>query len=325
MTDAEFKALLKQQLPILLQQDLEIRALVLQTVSDYFAGRQETASRFDRILDELQRDREAQDRKWEAQDRKWDEFQQAQARKWDEQANKWEEQNRKWDEFQQAQARKWDEQANKWEEQNRKWDEFQQAQARKWDEQANKWEEQNRKWDEFQQAQARKWEANQKRQDQIMEEIRAMNRKHDSTLGALGARWGLRAEASFRSALKGILEASFGVEVLNVVEYDDTGEVFGRPEQVELDLIIKNGDLMICEIKSSISKPDLYAFDRKAAFYEKRHQRQASRKMIISPMVHPQAQPIAPRLGIEIYSYAEDVPLDPQSGSEESSAGRSES
>jgi hypothetical protein len=96
------------------------------------------------------------------------------------------------------------------------------------------------------------------------------------------------------------LADSFGVEVVNVVEYDVVGEVFGRPDQIELDLLIKNGDLIICEIKSSVSKPDIYAFARKIDFYEKRHQRQATRKIVISPMVHPSAQPLGPRLGIEM-------------------------
>ena len=268
MTDAaDFKTQLKQQLPDLLRQDDEIRGLVLHTVEQYFANRQETESRFDQVLAELRRDREAQMIKWQEQDRKWYETLARMDRERDEQNRKWEEQDRKWDENN-----------HKWEEQN------------------HKWEEQNRKWDE-----------NARRQDETLAEIKAMNRKHESTIGALGARWGLYSEAAFRNALKGILEDSFGVEVVNVVEYDDAGEVFGRPEQIELDLIIRNGDLILCEIKSSVSKPDLYAFVRKVDFYEKRHQRQATRKIVISPMVHPSAQPIGPRLGIEMYSYADDV------------------
>ncbi|MEB3289546.1 MAG: DUF3782 domain-containing protein [Leptolyngbya sp.] len=257
MTDADFKAQLKQQLPDLLRQDDEIRGLVLHTVEQYFANRQETESRFDQVLAELRRDREAQMLKW------------------------------------QEQSRKWEENDRKWEEHHRKWDETLARMDRKW-------EDQNRKWEE-----------NGRRQDEILADIKAMNLKHESTIGALGARWGLYSEAAFRNGLKAILEGTFGVQVLNVVEYDDAGEVFGRPEQIELDLIIRNGDLILCEIKSSVSKPDLYAFLRKVEFYEKRHQRQATRKMVISPMVHPSAQPIGPRLGIEVYSYAEDVPATP--------------
>jgi len=73
MTDADFKAQLKQQLPDLLRQDDEIRGLVLHTVEQYFANRQETESRFDQVLAELRRDREAQMIKWQEQSRKWDE------------------------------------------------------------------------------------------------------------------------------------------------------------------------------------------------------------------------------------------------------------
>jgi hypothetical protein len=57
--------------------------------------------------------------------------------------------------------------------------------------------------------------------------------------------------------------------VLHVNEYDDEGIVFGRPGQVEIDIIVKNGFLLICELKSSMSKPDMYTFERKARFYEK--------------------------------------------------------
>ena len=52
----EIKALIKQELPNIIQ-DREIRGLILQTVVDYFAGKQETESRFDQVLEELRRDR----------------------------------------------------------------------------------------------------------------------------------------------------------------------------------------------------------------------------------------------------------------------------
>lgn len=64
-----------------------------------------------------------------------------------------------------------------------------------------------------------------------------MNRKHESTIGALGSRWGIASEVSFCNALQGILEQSFGVQVLNLNLFDQEGEVFGRPDQVEIDLI----------------------------------------------------------------------------------------
>jgi hypothetical protein len=56
-----------------------------------------------------------------------------------------------------------------------------------------------------------------------------------------------------------------------------------------------------------MSKSDLYAFERKVRFYEKRHNRKAHRALVISPMVDRRAQDVARKLGIEVYSYAEDV------------------
>ena len=197
------------------------------------------------------------------------------------------------------QSRKWDDQTHRWDEQNRKWDE----QNHQRDEQNRKWDEQNRKWDE----QNRKWDENQRVINQILEEIRALNRKHESSIGALGARWGMQSEESFRSALRGILEGSFGVQVININEWDDSGEVFGRPDQIEMDLIVLNGLLILCEIKSSMSKGDMVIFERKTRWYEKRHNRQADRRMVISPMVDRRALKSAHELGIEVYSYAEDV------------------
>ncbi len=278
MENKQLVELIRRELPGILQRNPELREWVLQLTREQYADKAETESRFDRLLDELRRDREENTRRWDEQNRRLEE-----------QNRRLEEQNRKWDE----QSRRWDEQSRRWEEQNRRWEE----QNRKWDEQNRKWEEQNRKWEE-----------NQATIRAMLDEIRALSRKHDTSIGALGARWGLYAEQSFRSALKGILEESFGVQVINVVEYDDAGEVFGRPEQIEIDIILYDDTLILCEIKSSISKADMYTFERKVALYEKRHGRKADRKIAISPMVDDRARAAAQTLGIEVYSYAEEVP-----------------
>ena len=109
------------------------------------------------------------------------------------------------------------------------------------------------------------------------------------------------------NALAGILEQSLGVQVLNVNEYDDEGVVFGRPDQIELDVIIKNGLLLICELKSSMDKAAMYAFERKARFYERRHDRKANRLLVISPMIDAKARKVAEQLGIELYSDSDEV------------------
>ncbi len=70
MEEQEIKAIITRELPSILRSDGEIRAFVLESVTNYFAGKQETESRFDRILEELRRDREEQSRDREEQNRK---------------------------------------------------------------------------------------------------------------------------------------------------------------------------------------------------------------------------------------------------------------
>jgi len=284
MENNQIRQLIRQELPLVLRQDREFREWVRSLMQEQYADKVETESRFDRLLDELRRDREENTRKWEANQQELRAMREEQERKWE--ANQ-----------QELRIMR--------EEQERKWEANQQELRAMREEQERKWEEQNRKWEE----QNRKWEENTARLDRILDTIEAQARKHDQGIGALGARWGMQAEQSFRNGLKGILERSFGVEVLNVTEYDDAGEVFGHPDQVELDLIIFNGTLILCEIKSSMSKSDMYAFERKVAFYERHHDRKADRKLVISPMVDPKAQEIAQKLGIEVYSYADSVKL----------------
>lgn len=308
MMNAEsLKEAIKRELPELLREDPELRAFILEVTRREYAEREETRDRFYDILNELRREREERARAWEeykqARDREWREYMAGEAAKWEEQKRKDEEHNRKWDE----QNQKWEEQNQKWKEQNRKWEE----QNRKWEEQRveqnRKWDEQNQKWAELRVEQNLKWEEAGKRFDKLHEEIMAQAQKHDRSIGALGSRWGMQSEKAFRDALAGILEKSFGVQVVNVNDFDDQGEVFGRPEQVELDVIVKNGLLLICELKSSIDKAGMYMFERKARFYEKRHQRTADRLLVISPMIDARAQKVAERLGIETFGDSTDV------------------
>jgi len=300
MIDETLKKQILAELPQWIEEDPAFRVMLARLLRGEFADRAQTESRFDRVLDELRRDREAQTRKWEEQNRKWEE----QTRQWreakEESDRRWEEQNRKWEE----QTRQWreakEESDRKWEEEKRRWEEL--SKERK-----QAWEEQNRKWREAKEESDRKWEEEKRRWEELSKERKRAWEKFDRSIGALGARWGIRSERAFRDALAGILEENFGVEVLNINEFDDEGEVFGYPEQVELDIVIKNGTLIICELKSSIDKAGMYAFHRKARFYEKRHNRKADKLIAISPMIDARALAVAQRLGIQTFGDSSEV------------------
>ena len=217
----EVKRIIIAKLPELMKVDPDIRNFILNVTRESYPSKRETESRFDRIMDELKRDREARDKKWDAQDKKWEE--------------------------------------------------------------------------------------NQCVINEILVSIQKLDKKHDATIGALGARWGLHSESAFRKGLRAILEGSFGVKVERYEDYDYEGTVFGRPEQVELDVIIHNGTLILCEIKSSMSKSDMYSFWRKKNFYENKHDCKAGRVIVISPMMDDYAKSVAKDLDIEVYGYADNV------------------
>ena len=64
---------------------------------------------------------------------------------------------------------------------------------------------------------------------------------------------------------------------------------------------------LLCELKSSMSKSDIYTFERKVQYYQRRHGRTVTRKLVIPPMVRPEARPVAERLVFEVFGCADGV------------------
>ncbi|MCX8000824.1 MAG: DUF3782 domain-containing protein, partial [Leptospiraceae bacterium] len=119
-------------------------------------------------------------------------------------------------------------------------------------------------------------------------------------ISAIGARWGIMSENAFRAGIKGIVEKEYGVKVEKWVKRDDDGFVFGFPSDVELDIAISNGRIILIEIKSSISQGDVMAFKRKAEFYERESGKKPARLVIVTPFADEKAIELASNLGIEV-------------------------
>jgi hypothetical protein len=121
----------------------------------------------------------------------------------------------------------------------------------------------------------------------------------DSQIGGLGARGGMQTEEAFRQGMRAILQ-EVGFTTERFLAYDAAGEVFGHPEQVELDVVIKDGKVIIGDIKSSLDRANTYLFDRKVAFYSRQTGRQPDRKLIVTPFAETRAREVALRLGVEV-------------------------
>ncbi|MDM8522269.1 DUF3782 domain-containing protein [Desulfococcaceae bacterium HSG8] len=283
MNIQEIKTVIMKELPHIMQTDEEIRRFIVSIGRKQFADKDDSARRFDRMMDELAEQRRQSDIRFEKSEQRW-----KAAR--DELAEQRRQSDIRWEAQRRESQQRWEKNEQRWEAQRK--------------ESQQRWEKNEQRWEAGLKKSEQRWE---ELRQEFAAEMKRLDHSYKSTIGALGARWGMRSEASFRNGLRGILQESFGVNVINVNEFDDEGMVFGRPDQVELDIIIRDGELIICEIKSSVDKPRMYIFERKVRFYEKRHGKKADRMIVISPMVHERAKAVARELGIAVYSYADDV------------------
>ena len=130
-------------------------------------------------------------------------------------------------------------------------------------------------------------------------ELTLFRRTFTAQIGGLGARWGMQTEAAFRQGMRAILE-EVGFTIERFLDYDKDGEVFGVPDQVELDVVVQNGKVFVLEIKSSVSRADVASFNRKVTYYARKSGRAVTRKLIVTPYLDPRAEEISLRLGVEI-------------------------
>jgi hypothetical protein len=121
-------------------------------------------------------------------------------------------------------------------------------------------------------------------------------------ISALGARWGLMAEDAFREGLRGLLERELGLKVERWRAYDNAGIVFGYPSEVEVDIAVSDGKLILIEVSSHVRASDVLQFKRKAELYEKMTGRKPDRLIIVTPYIDEKALEAARQLGVEAYT-----------------------
>ena len=121
-------------------------------------------------------------------------------------------------------------------------------------------------------------------------------------ISALGARWGLMAEDAFREGLRGLLERELGFRIERWRVYDNAGIVFGYPSEVEVDIAVSDGKLILIEVSSHVRASDVLQFRRKAELYERATGRKPDRQIIVTPYIDEKALEAARQLGVEAYT-----------------------
>ncbi|MCX7690415.1 DUF3782 domain-containing protein [Thermoflexus sp.] len=125
-------------------------------------------------------------------------------------------------------------------------------------------------------------------------------------LNAFGARWGLRSERAWREGMRAVLEEA-GFEVERWTDFDERGEVFNFPSDVEVDVVIRNGRVLVVELRTSVSRDALPTMERKVRFYEGRTGRKVDRRILVTPWYDPGVDELARRLGWELYGEPEEI------------------
>jgi hypothetical protein len=121
-------------------------------------------------------------------------------------------------------------------------------------------------------------------------------------ISALGARWGIMAESAFRESLRGLLAKELGYRVEKWVAFDEKGRVYGYPSEVDVDIAVSDGKLILIEVSSHVRASDVYAFRRKAELYAEKTGSRPDRLVIVTPYIDDKALEASKQLEIEIYT-----------------------
>ena len=112
---------------------------------------------------------------------------------------------------------------------------------------------------------------------------------------------GLMSEEAFREGLKGVVEKYFGGKVEKWVYEDKDGFVFGHPSVVDIDVVVRDGEHVLIEVKSNVDKSDVSILLRKGQLYEK-VKGVKPKLAVVSPYVDKKAMEFAREVGIEVYT-----------------------
>jgi hypothetical protein len=186
--------------------------------------------------------------------------------------------------------------------------------AERQEEHSRRMEEHSRRVDELREDFNRGFAEHSRRMDELREDFNRgfaqqsrEIREVDLHVQALGAHWGILAEGAFHEGIAGILTEEIGLQVAHYLKMDTEGQVFGQPDQMEIDVVIHDGDYWLLELKSSISRGDVSLFQRKVAFYEREEKVEVKRTILISPYFDLGAEELARDLGIETYTSGREV------------------
>ncbi len=262
---------LKKKMIKLLREDEEFRLAIAGLLG------------LDAILNELKKLREDFNRHIELEEKRWEEN----AKWWERNWKLWEESNKRWEENN-----------RRWEEAYKRFEVIETELRSLREENIKLREDFNKLREDFNKL----YESVMKRLDLFEKRMDIFEARIERRITALGARWGIESENAFREAMRGVIEEVLGAgRVERWRYYDDKGEVYGFPSQVEVDLVVKDNVHVLVEIKASTSSGDVLELWRIGNLYSK-VMGVKPRLVLITPFIDDKGLNTAKKLGVEVYT-----------------------
>lgn len=124
--------------------------------------------------------------------------------------------------------------------------------------------------------------------------------KMDRTIAVIAHRFGILTEAGLREAMRYVVEEILGVaRVEHWVHKDEEGIVYGYPAVVEIDVVIRDKEHILVEVKSRVSRSDVTELHNIGKLYERIH-KVKPRLLIIGGFIDPAAYEAAAKLSVEL-------------------------
>ncbi|MBU2461532.1 DUF3782 domain-containing protein [bacterium] len=169
-------------------------------------------------------------------------------------------------------------------------------------------EETNRRFE----AMDKRFEAMDKRFEAMHEEMhrgfdeqRKETRKLGMSIRTIGSRWGIEAEATIRNTLRELLLKDMKVAEVSEWRTKDKNGVVGSPNsEIQVDILIKNGEHYLAEIKSSADSAHVNRFYKIGELYNTK-EKIKPKLLFIAVIMDDKGAKLCQELGIQLITYDE--------------------
>ena len=121
----------------------------------------------------------------------------------------------------------------------------------------------------------------------------------------IGSRWGIEAEVTIRNTLRELLLKKLNISTVSEWRTKDTKGIVGVPNsEIQADLLLRNGEHYLAEIKSSADTAHVNRFYKIGELYTEK-EKVKQKLLFIAVMMDEKGKKLCEELGIQLITYDE--------------------